>query len=80
MVQEIVTACQQALGEAMQGEEDGEMSQLMVQSLDVQGLTTLDRVLHKAHQALNLQTTPALVLDWVGVQGWSLVGGSNAFQ
>ncbi|MDZ7758831.1 MAG: DNA polymerase III subunit delta' [Desulfovermiculus sp.] len=80
LVQEIVTACQQALGEAMQGEEDGEMSQLMVQSLDVQGLTTLDRVLHKAHQALNLQTTPALVLDWVGVQGWSLVGGSNAFQ
>lgn len=80
LVQEIVTACQQALAQAMQGKGGEEMSQLMHQSLDAQGLMSLDQVLHKAHQALHLQTTPALVLDWVGVEGWFLVGRSNLCQ
>lgn len=75
VVRDIVTACQQSLLRAMQGTKDEGMAGFLARNLDCERLATLDQVLHKAHQALNLQTTPALVLDWVGIQGWSMVHG-----
>jgi DNA polymerase-3 subunit delta' len=52
---------------------DGGMAGFLAQHLNADTLSRLDLVLHKAHQALNLQVTPALVLDWVGVQVWSMI-------
>ncbi|MFO7801795.1 MAG: DNA polymerase III subunit delta' [Desulfovermiculus sp.] len=67
-----------AADSALHGSSDGGMAGFLAQNLGAEALFRLDLVLHKAHQALNLQTTPALVLDWVGVQGWSMVHGFGA--
>jgi DNA polymerase-3 subunit delta' len=77
LAHEVVTVCQHSLLSAMHGEYLGEMSVFLAQNLDAEGLSKVDRVLDKAHQALNLQTTPALVVDWVGVQVWSLMHGAR---
>jgi hypothetical protein len=52
---------------------DGGMAGFLAQNLNADALSRLDLVLQKAQQALNLQVTPALVLDWVGVQVWSMI-------
>jgi hypothetical protein len=49
------------------------MAGFLAHHLNREALSRLDLVLHKAHQALNLHVTPALVLDWVGVQVWSMI-------
>jgi DNA polymerase-3 subunit delta' len=56
-----------------QGSSDGGMAKFLAHNLNADALSRLDLVLHKAHQALKLQVTPALVLDWVGVQVWSMI-------
>jgi DNA polymerase-3 subunit delta' len=77
MVQEVVSACQRSLLQAMQDTGGDQMAEFLARALDSERLARLDLVLHKAHQALNLQTTPSLVLDWVAVQVWSMVHGSK---
>jgi hypothetical protein len=77
MVQEVVSACQRSLLQAMQDTGGDQMAEFLARALDSERLAKLDLVLHKAHQALNLQTTPSLVLDWVAVQVWSMVHGSK---
>ncbi len=77
LVQEITSACQRSLLQAMQDKRDDQMAEFLARALDSGGLARLDLVLHKAHQALNLQTTPSLVLDWVAVQVWSMARTAN---
>mgnify|MGYP006279016513 CR=1 FL=1 len=76
LVQEITSACQRSLLQAMQNKADDQMAEFLTRALDSGGLARLDMVLHKSHQALNLQTTPSLVLDWVAVQVWAMVHAS----
>ncbi|MFP4258110.1 MAG: DNA polymerase III subunit delta' [Desulfovermiculus sp.] len=77
LVQEITSSCQRSLLQAMQDRGGDKMAEFLARALDSRGLARLDLVLYKAHQALNLQTTPSLVLDWIAVEVWSMIHTSH---
>lgn len=64
----VITACEQALVEAMTDEPGSSLGSYLASRLSGSEMRTAGLVLEKGQQALGAQANPALVLDWVALQ------------